>query len=52
MLTFDDGLRVLLAAGRITLDAARRAATKKEDFESAADAGPAPAGSPAPERRA
>jgi twitching motility protein PilT len=53
MQTLDDGLRVLLAAGRITLDAARRAATKKEDFESAG-AGPAPpaAAVPGAERRA
>ena len=34
MQTFDDALRVLVAAGRITGETAYRAATKKEDFES------------------
>ncbi len=34
MQTFDDALRALLAAGRITGEAAYRAAAKKEDFES------------------
>jgi twitching motility protein PilT len=50
MQTFDDGLRALLAAGRVTLETARRAAVKKEDFESADAAAPAAApaaGSPA-----
>jgi twitching motility protein PilT len=34
MQTFDDALKALVAAGRITGEAAYRAATKKEDFES------------------
>jgi twitching motility protein PilT len=33
MQTFDDALRALLAASRITGEAAYRAASKKEDFE-------------------
>jgi twitching motility protein PilT len=33
MQTFDDALKALLAAGRITGEAAYRAAAKKEDFE-------------------
>jgi twitching motility protein PilT len=33
MLTFDDALKALLGAGRITGEAAYRAAQKKEDFE-------------------
>jgi twitching motility protein PilT len=33
MQTFDDALKALLAAGRITGEAAYRAASKKEDFE-------------------
>jgi Tfp pilus assembly pilus retraction ATPase PilT len=33
MQTFDDALRALLAAGRITGEAAYRAAAKKEEFE-------------------
>jgi twitching motility protein PilT len=33
MQTFDEALKGLLAAGRITAEAAYRAATKKEDFE-------------------
>jgi len=33
MQTFDDALKTLLAAGRITGEAAYRAAAKKEDFE-------------------
>jgi Tfp pilus assembly pilus retraction ATPase PilT len=33
MQTFDDALKALLTAGRITGEAAYRAASKKEDFE-------------------
>ena len=57
MQTFDDALRVLLAAGRITPETAYRAATKKEDFEAdaparaAAGAGAARPAAPAPRRR-
>jgi twitching motility protein PilT len=43
MQTFDDALRGLLAAGRITAEAAYRAAAKKEEFE-ALLAGGAPEG--------
>jgi twitching motility protein PilT len=46
MSTFDDGLRVLLAAGRISMETAQRAAVKKEDFapaDAGTDAAPAPA---------
>ena len=39
MQTFDDALRALLAAGRITGDTAYRAAVKKEDFESFVSSG-------------
>jgi Tfp pilus assembly pilus retraction ATPase PilT len=34
MQTFDDALKTLVSAGRISGEAAYRAATKKEDFES------------------
>ena len=44
MQTFDDALKTLLSAGRISPEAAYRAAAKKEDFEVAAR--PAPAGQP------
>jgi Tfp pilus assembly pilus retraction ATPase PilT len=43
MQTFDDALRALLAAGRISGEAAYRAASKKEEFE-AFLAGGAPEG--------
>ncbi len=56
MQTFDDALRALLAAGKITGEAAYRAAAKKEEFEAylpggAATGGAAPAaGAAAPPR--
>jgi twitching motility protein PilT len=40
MQTFDDALRALLSAGRITGDTAYRAAVKKEDFESVVSSEP------------
>jgi twitching motility protein PilT len=44
MQTFDEALKGLLAAGRVTPEVAYRAATKKEDFEALLGSGPAPAG--------
>jgi twitching motility protein PilT len=40
MQTFDDALKALLSAGRITGEAAYRAAVKKEDFEAFVSRGP------------
>jgi Tfp pilus assembly pilus retraction ATPase PilT len=47
MQTFDDALKALVTAGKISGEAAYRAASKKEDFEAflpgGAPAAPAPA---------